>query len=102
MKKLIIAACLLSTPAVAQAPSYNECRQIVATHSFMLEMKKACKIHLRGDTSDLAYSCTPALSKFHRDLAIQYGKDTAKKYRTRYKKSACEQVKGEFAPLLQN
>lgn len=104
MKKLILAACLMCTPAVAAAqnPSYDECRQIVATHSFMMEMKKDCEFQLREDTSNLAYACTSALNKFHRDLAIQYGKEMAKKYRTEYRGATCKRTKGEFAPLLQD
>ena len=102
MKKLIITACLLSTPAVAaQPPSYEECRQIVATHSFMMEMKKECQLRLRSDTSDLAYTCTASLNKFHRDLAVRYGKDMSTKYRAEYKKSACNHVEEDFTPLLQ-
>ena len=55
--------------------TYNECREIVAQHSFVLSARTPCRLRLREDTSDLAYSCVRQLSKFHADLAIRFGGD---------------------------
>jgi hypothetical protein len=86
----------------AQDTSYDDCRTIVAQHSFMLEARKQCQFRLREDTSDLAYACTNQLNEAHRNLAISFGQEMWKKFRAAHTKAACRAVKDDFYPLIQD
>lgn len=98
-----VSAMILMTGATsALAVDYAECRKIVAMHSFMMEARKACRIKLAKDTSDLAYQCVSALSEAHRNIAIWYGREEVWKPLVVKKgtKAACQSVKDDWSPLI--
>jgi hypothetical protein len=103
MNRFVVAAAALMTlaalPATA-APSYGQCREIVAQHSFMLEARTGCNIRLREDTSNLAYSCATKLTDGHRELAFAYGKMMADKYIGTKGGRVCQDLRNDFSPLI--
>ena len=104
MRTLILAVLITAAVAAVAAPlPYDQCREIVAQHTFMIEGRKGCPtVRLREDTSNLAYSCTTRLSAFHRDLAIRIGRETAERYRATNGDNTCSKLRDDFYPLIKD
>src|SRR5262245_44348361 len=79
---LVMLLSLLTASAFATVDS--ECREIVATLSFMLDAQQSCDLKLREGTVELAHNCVMQLKGLDREVAVWHGSDVFRKAETSF------------------
>ena len=97
---LVVLLPLLTDSALATED--GECREIVATFSFMLDAQQSCDLKLREGTAELAHNSVTQLKGLDREVAVWHGSDVFRKAEASFAthETFCNFIKHDFVPMI--